>query len=328
MSENMTALFGGVGPDWELRQVPLPEPGPGQVVVRARAVAMNEADISMLDRADPTAGGSGEQYQAGFEFAGEVAALGRGVDDAEVGTRVMGTTPQSFAQHVLVDHRHITRVPDEVDFAEASALPTGLLTEHGSLRLGNFAPGQSVLITGGTSGVGLIGVQIAQALGADGVLATTRSADKHELLRQAGADVVVNTTTQNLTAAVLEATGGHGVDVVLDHVAGQTFADCLPATRVDGHVVNIGRLDRAESTIDLDALSYRHLRLVGVSFGFTRAEELAQVIAGLAPEVIPAVAQRRIRPVIDSTFELAQAKRAADRMRSNQAHGKIVLTMP
>ncbi|WP_243795103.1 zinc-binding dehydrogenase [Saccharopolyspora gloriosae] len=327
MSETMTALFGGAGPDWESRRVPVPEPGPGQVLVRARAVAVNEADISMLDRADPASGGSGEPYLAGFEFAGEVAALGDGVDDAEVGERVMGTTPRSFAQYVLADHRHLARVPGEIGFEEAAALPTGLLTEHGSLQLGGFAPGQTVLITAGTSGIGLIGVQMAKALGARSVLATTRSADKHQLLRRAGADVVVNTTTQNLAEVVLDATGGQGVDLVLDHVAGQTFADCLPATRVDGHVVNIGRLDRAASTIDIDALSYRHLRLIGVSFGFTRAEELGQVIAGLAPEVLPAVASGEIRATIDSTFELTQAAQAAARIRGGQAQGKIVLSL-
>lgn len=201
-------------------------------------------------------------------------------------------------------------IPETLGYDKASALPTGLLTEHGALTRARFQAGQSVLITGATSGIGLIGVQMAKALGASLVIATTRSPAREALLQKAGADRVI------------------GVDMVLDHVGGQTFADCLPATRVDGHLVNIGRLDRAESTIDLDALSYRHLHVRGVSFGFTRPEALGHVITALTDKVLPAVADSRIRPVIDSVHSFGQAHEAADRMRGHQAHGKIILTVP
>ena len=201
-------------------------------------------------------------------------------------------------------------IPETLGYDKASALPTGLLTEHGALTRTRFQAGQSVLITGATSGIGLIGVQMAKALGASLVIATTRSPAREALLQKAGADRVI------------------GVDMVLDHVGGQTFADWLPATRVDGHLVNIGRLDRAESTIDLDALSYRHLHVRGVSFGFTRPEALGHVITALTDKVLPAVADSRIRPVIDSVHSFGQAHEAADRMRGHQAHGKIILTVP
>lgn len=328
MPATMTALFGGTGPDWESREVPVPRAGPGQVLVRARAVALNNADASMLARADPTAGGTGKPYQAGFEFAGEVASAGDGVRTVTVGQRVMGTTPGSFAQYVLADHRHLLPVPDGLDDEEACALPTGLLTEAGALMAGGFEAGQSVLITGATSSIGLIGVQIATVLGASRVIATTRTAAKRELLKRAGADTVVVTDEQSLTEAVLEATGGQGVEVVLDHVGGQTFADCLPATRPDGAVVNIGRLDTAKSVIDLDALSYRHLRVSGVSFGFTRAAELGAVIAAAGRQLLPAVADGRVRPLIDRTHSFDTAADAAERLRSHRAQGKIVLTVP
>lgn len=328
MAETMTALFGGIGPDWTARQVPVPEPGNGQIVVRAHAVALNNADASMLAAADPTSGGTGKQYQAGYEFAGEVSAVGDGVTTPAIGDRVMGTTPCSFAQYVLADHRHVLPVPDELGYDIACALPTGLLTEHGALMTGGFRSGQSVLITGATSSIGLIGVQIAKALGAGQVIATTRSAAKHDLLERAGADTIVVTGEQDLIQAVLDATGGDGVDVALDHVGGSTFAACLPATRVDGAVVNIGRLDTAESTVDLDALSYRHLRVAGVSFGFTRPAELGAVIATAGEQLLPAVTDGRVRPLIDTTLTFETADKAAERLRSHQAHGKIVLTVP
>ncbi|MGD6751983.1 quinone oxidoreductase family protein [Streptomyces sp. BH105] len=328
MPETMTALFGGTGPEWTPRQVPVPQPGPGQIVVRARANALNNADAAMLAGADPTSGGTGKEYQAGYEFAGEVAAVGEGVDAPAVGERVMGTTPGSFAQYVLVDHRHVLPVPDELGYEEACALPTGLLTEHGALMVAEFQAGQSVLITGATSSIGLIGVQIAKALGAGQVIATTRSAAKHDLLVRAGADTVVVTGEQDLTKAVLDATGGEGVDVALDHVGGRTFAACLPATRTDGAVVNIGRLDTAESTINLDALSYRHLRVAGVSFGFTRPAELGAVIANAGQQLLTTVADERVRPLIDTTLSFDTAAQAVERLRSHQAHGKIILTVP
>ncbi|MFI7361460.1 zinc-binding alcohol dehydrogenase family protein [Streptomyces sp. NPDC050149] len=328
MPETMTALFGGAGPDWTPRQVPVPAAGPGQIVVRARATALNNADASMLADADPASGGTGKEYRAGYEFAGEVTAVGAGVAAPVVGERVMGTTPGSFAQYVLADHRHVLPVPEGLGYEEACALPTGLLTEHGALMVAGFRPGQSVLITAATSSIGLIGVQIAKALGAGQVIATTRSAAKRDLLVRAGADTVVVTGEQDLTKAVLDATGGQGVDVALDHVGGQTFAACLPAPITGGAVVNVGRLDTAESTIDLDALSYRRLRVAGVSFGFTQPAELGSVIAAAGQTPLAAVAASRVRPLIDTILSFDTSAEAAERLRSHQAHGKIVLLVP
>ncbi|GAA1293221.1 hypothetical protein GCM10009647_003680 [Streptomyces sanglieri] len=136
------------------------------------------------------------------------------------------------------------------------------------------------------------------------------------------------TGEQDLTQAVLGATDGEGVDVALDHVGGPTFAACLPATRTDGAVVNIGRLDQAASTVDLDALAYRHLRVAGVSFGFTRPAELGHVIATAGKHLLEAVADERVRPLIDTTLSFDTAAEAAERLRSHQAHGKIILTVP
>ncbi|WP_406223818.1 alcohol dehydrogenase catalytic domain-containing protein [Streptomyces canus] len=151
-------------------------------MVRAHAVALNNADASMLAAADPTSSGTGAEYQAGFEFAGEVSAVGGGVQTPAVGSRAMGTTPGSFAQCVLADHRHVLPVPDELGYEKACALPTGLLTEHGAVTVAGFQAAQSALITGASSSIGLIGVQISRALNAIRIIATTRSSAKRELL--------------------------------------------------------------------------------------------------------------------------------------------------
>ncbi|WP_026338278.1 zinc-binding dehydrogenase [Nocardiopsis sp. CNS-639] len=326
MTDTMRALVSGRGPDWVLAEVSIPEPGPGQVLVRNRASATNNADLSMLAGADPTSGGTGEEFVAGFEYAGEIAALGIDAGDWRVGDPVMGTYPSSFADYLVADHRFVLPRPEGLEPEVACALPTALLTEFGALTVAGFQAGQSVLITGASAGIGLIGVQIARVLGASQVIATTRSADKRDLLTSLGADTVLLSENEELTEAVLAATQGVGADVVLDHVAGQTFARCLPATAEDGHVVNIGRLAGPESGIDLDALSYRHLTVHGVSYGFSRDWETVPILQGLLPEVLPAVARGQIHPIIDRTVDITDFARAAQRLRSGEAVGKIVLS--
>jgi NADPH2:quinone reductase len=330
MSQSMIALFGGFGPDLLRREVPVPEPGPTQVLVRVHAVALNNVDPQMLAQAYDVSTGTGTEYLAGYEFAGDVVSVGsdvEDVEDVEVGWRVMGTTPRSFAQYVACDHRHLIRVPDSLGYEQACALTTGLLTEYGALRRGGFVPGSSVAVTGATSGIGLIGIQVAKALGATTVIGTTRSQDRARLLRNAGADVVIVTSTQVVSQSLLNATGGRGVDVVLDHVGGQVLASCLPGTGDGGSVINIGRLGGAEAFIDLDALSYRHLTLRGVSFGFDPPEQIGDVIAALTGDVMAAVADGRIRPVIDAVYPFDQANDAIARVRGGRAEGKVVLTM-
>ncbi|MGV9711455.1 quinone oxidoreductase family protein [Gordonia sp. NPDC003424] len=327
MADTMRALMGGRGPHWVLAETSIPQPGPGEVLIRTAAVATNNADLPMLVGADPTRGGSGQEYIAGFEYAGTVVALGAGVRDWRVGEEVMGSIPASFADYVVADSRFVLPVPPGLDASVACALPTGLLTEHGALTVAGFRRGQSVLITGASSSIGLIGVQMAKALGASQVIATTRTAAKRAAISHAGADTVIVTGEQDLTDAVLAATEQRGVDIVLDHVAGETFAQCLPATAHDGHVVNIGRLAGPTSTINLDHLSYRHLTVHGVSFGFTRDLEMAGIIEGLLPEIVPAVTRGMIRPVIDRTVDVTEHQQVTTRLRSAQGVGKIVLTM-
>ncbi|MEU6561602.1 quinone oxidoreductase family protein [Nocardia nova] len=327
MTDGMRALVSGRGPEWVRAEVPVPRPGPGQVLIRNRAAATNNADIPMLDAADPSRGGHGDEFVAGFEYAGEIAALGPDVHGWQVGDAVMGSCPASFAEYVVSDARFVLPRPDGLAPEVACALPTGLLTEHGALTVAGFTRGHRVLITGASTGIGLIGAQLAKALGASRIIGTTRAPRKRDLLLDAGVDTVVVTSEQDLTAATLAATEDRGVDVVLDHVAGQTFAQCLPATAVDGHVVNIGRLAGPASTIDLDALSFRHLTVHGVSFGFTRDDEMAGVIAGLLPQVIPAVARGEIRPIVDRVVPWTEPERITARLRSGDAAGKLVMTI-
>ncbi|WP_188042575.1 quinone oxidoreductase family protein [Changpingibacter yushuensis] len=325
MTDTIRALLLGRGPEWILDEVPTPIPGPGQVLIRNRASATNNADLPMLAEADPSRGGTGKEAIAGFECAGEIAAVGPDAGDWRIGDAVMGTFPSAFAEYLVADHRFVLPRPDGLAPEVACALPTALLTEFGALSVAEYKSGQSVLITGATTGIGLIGIQIAKALGASRVVATTRTAAKKDLLTSLGADAVIVTGEEDLTEAALAATDGKGADVVLDHVAGDTFAHCLPATAVDGHVVNIGRLDGPVSTINLDALSYRHLTVHGVSFGFSRDWETVPILEALRDQVLPAVTRGDIAPVIDSQLDVTNFQQATDRLRSGETVGKIVL---
>lgn len=324
----MSALIGGAGPDWEVRELDVPSPGPRQVLIHVRAAGLNRADLYMLEGSYSPNSKTSNSFTAGLEMAGEVVAVGDEVDSVKVGDRVGAAGLGAFASYAVYDVRHVIAMPDSLSWTDAAALPVGLATEHDALvTQGGFASGMSVLIVGATTAIGLIAVQMAKALGASLVAATTTSEDKKAALAKAGADVVINTKVENLAEVLLAATEGVGVDIVLDHVGGQLFADTFAATRLGGTVINIGRLAGPLATIDLNALSFRRLRVLGTTFSVRTADELASVCSALKPEVLPALAAGHIRPVVDRVFDFDDAVEAADYLRSNQAVGKIVLTL-
>lgn len=328
MKQTMSALVGGVGPDWEVRDVGVPAAAAGQVLVRVRAAALNRADLYMLEGSYSPNSKTSNVFTAGLEMAGEIVAVGDGVDSVKVGDRVGAAGLGAFAEYGVQDARHVLAMPDSVSWIEAAALPVGLATEHDALvTQAGFAPGMSVLIAGATTAIGLIAVQMAKALGASMVAATTTSEDKKAALTKAGADVVINTRSESLADSIILATNGIGVDVVLDHVGGQMFADTFPVTRIGGTIVNIGRLAGPQSTIDLNALAFRRLRVLGTTFSVRTPDELASVCSALTPAILPAVADGRIRAVVDRVFEFDDAIKAADYLRTNQAVGKVVLTL-
>jgi NADPH:quinone reductase-like Zn-dependent oxidoreductase len=324
----MRALVGGVAPDWELRDIEVPTPAPGQILVRVRAAALNRADLYMLEGTYNPNTKTSSVYTAGLELAGEVESVGEGVESPAVGDRVMGSTLGAFATFAVLDHRHAIEVPEGLDWTEAAALPVGLSTAHDALvTQGGFTAGESVLIVGASSSMGLLAIQLAKALGAGLVLATTTTAEKVGQIKAAGADRVINTAAEPLAETVTGATGGAGVDIVLDHVGGQLFAELLAATRVGGLIINIGRLAGPTSTINLDQLAFRRLRVRGTTFSVRTPEERGEVCAALIPDVMPAVEDGRIKAVIDRVVPFDDAQLAAERMRSNQAAGKLVLTL-
>lgn len=322
----MRALIGGKGTGWVLEELERPEQL-GAIRVQVMAAGLNRADLYALDGSYTAAGQAEGKFTAGVEVAGIVERSSLLAPTLPIGTRVMGITAGAFADYALCHPRLVVPIPDHLSYVEAATLPVGLITEHDALvTQAGFTTGDTVLVIGGTSSIGLVGIQLAKALGASTVIATTTTEDKRAALVAAGADATVNTRTQNLTGAVLAATDGRGADVTLDHVGGDLFAQLPASTAIGGRIVSIGRLAGQSATVNLDTVAFRRQRLIGTTFSIRTRAELGDVVQALIPEVLPAVQAGRIRPHVDSVHPAGRAHVAADRLRANTATGKVVLS--
>src|SRR4029453_8305177 len=244
MTQTMKAWFAVPGPEgavFELRESPVPVAGPGQVVVAGAAAGTNRGEL--IRGAALRAGAAAAPARAGTEFAGEITAIGEGVSGWKAGDRVMGRSVGSYAHFVAASPRALMRVPDGMSWAEAAAIPNVFVTAHDAL-VTNAAVrhGESVMVTAGPSGVGTAAIQIARHIGANPVIATTRTPAKADALRALGAHEVVDTRDAGKWVdAVMRATGGRGVDVIIDHVGGPMLADNIRVLALKSRLVSVGR---------------------------------------------------------------------------------------
>ncbi len=312
-----------------LADVPEPELGPRDVLVRVRATALNRADLSQrLGRYRQQATARGGPPIGGLESAGEVVARGAEATRFAVGDRVMGQCSGGYAELLAVDERLLLPVPAELDWPQAAATPVALVTEYDAIRTNaELAAGEAVLIQAAGSAVGLLGLQIARHLGAGEIFATVASGQQAELVRSLGADVAIEHEREPFEAVVEERTGGSGVDVVIDHVGGPVLAANLRAMALRGRLVSVGRLGPAVGDLDLDLLALKRLRLIGVTFRTRTIEEYEACVRSAGEALLPALAEGSLRPVVDSVYPLEQALEAQERMRANLHLGKIVLTV-
>lgn len=294
---------------------PVPRPAADQVLVRVHAAALNNGDLSPVT----------EPGIPGFDFAGEVTAVGADVDRGLIGHRVMGVAEGALAEHLTAHHRHVLPVPPTLDSAAAASLPTGLGTEYGAVRRSGLRPGGSVLITAAGAGIALLGLQVARLLGAGTVIGTTRNPARRDLLTRAGADHVVVGGNDDLAETVRSLTDGRGVDVVLDHIGGDTLDQAVQAARTGGSVVSVGRLAGGRADIDLFALARRRVLLQSVSCGLTPPDVIGDLLDGVRTDLLTAVAEGSLVPQVDSTHPFDQLGEAMTRLRSGAAEGKVVL---
>ncbi len=309
-----------------LADVPQPAPKPGQVMVKVAAAPLNRADLAMLKgRPHGAVGGMGAPL--GLEWSGEITALGDGVENWRVGDRVMAASGGAFAEYTLGHAATIARVPAQISLADASTMPVAIQTMHDAITTaGAFQPGQSVLILGASSGVGLVGLKVAKFLGARLVIGTSTSPDKRARLAAFGADLALDTNDPAWVQQVLDATDGKGVDLVVDQLAGALLNAAMGATRIGGRIVNVGRMAGDRETFNFDLHALRRITYVGVTFRTRTGRETADVITRAHAALARAIAAGDFIVPIDSRFPLTEADAAFAKMRANTHFGKILLT--
>ncbi len=307
----------------ERREVAVPDPAPGQVLVRIHAAGLNRGEFMPAFGLHAKAGAA---RPAGAEGAGEVAKLGAGVEGLSVGGRVMGRCTGAFAEYAIMDAREAIAVPPQLAWEAAAAVPLTFTTVHDMLiAQGRLAAGEWLLVTGISSGVGVAALATAKVLGAR-VIGTSGSEEKLEKLKALGLDVGVRTRSADFCEAVMQATGGRGANLVVNNVGGTVFAECVRALAFEGRFATVGYVDGVmKSEIDIEALHTRRLTLFGVSNKLRNPEQRATTVRGFTADLLPAIADGRIRPVIDRRFDFEELPAAKAYMESNAHLGKIVL---
>ena len=303
---------------------PVPQPGPGQVLIRVAYAGVNRPDV--LQRLGRYAPPPGASDIPGLEIAGTMIALGEGADGALLGSKVCAlVTGGGYAEYCVAEAGHCLPVPAGLPLAEAAALPETLFTVwHNVFERGWARDGETLLVHGGTSGIGTMAIKLARLFGLT-VIVTCGSEGKCAAARALGADHAIDYNAEDFVAAVKEITRGKGVELCLDMVAGsytQRNLDCLAE---DGRLVTIAVLGGAQATLNMAALMVRRHTVTGSTLR-GRSNEFKSLLADeLAREVWPLVASGALRPAMDRVFPLAEAAAAHARMEAGEHIGKIVL---
>jgi NADPH2:quinone reductase len=244
------------------------------------------------------------------------------------GDRVMCGGSGGYAEFAVSDHGRTMRIPDGVDFKQAATLPVALNTMHDALVTnGRLKAGESVLIQGASSGVGLMGLQIAKLRGARLVMGSSTNDERRARLKEFGADLAIDTRDAAWPDQVLKATDGKGVNLIVDMVSGATVNPAMRATTLLGRIVNVGRLGGAKMEFDFDLHAMRRIDYIGVTFRTRTVEEIREIVRRMKDDLWEAVSARKLTLPLDRTFPLDQAVEAQAYMRANKHFGKIALTM-
>jgi putative PIG3 family NAD(P)H quinone oxidoreductase len=305
---------------------PVPQPRVGEVLVKVEAAGVNRPDVLQRTGNYPVPPGASDI--PGLEIAGRVAAVGAGVTDWRIGDALCALVQGGgYAEYCTAPALQCLPIPKGVSPIEAASLPETFFTVWSNVfDRARLAPGESFLVQGGSSGIGVTAIQMVKAFG-HAVFATAGSAQKCDACTSLGADRAINYRTEDFAAVVKEATGGRGVDVILDMVGGDYVDRELKCLADDGRIVLIAFLGGSRATVNLNEILRRRLVLTGSTLRPRPVEFKGAIAAKLREKVWPLVASGRIRPVVHKTFPLAEAARAHELMESGEHIGKIVLVV-
>ena len=318
-------VYGANGP--AIADVAKPQPQGTQVLVKVKALGLNRADIGMAKgHAHGAAGGVGTVL--GMEWSGEVAELGPDAKGVKIGDRIMGSGAAAFADYTLADHGRLFRAPSNMNFVDAATLPVALTTMHNAVVTnGALRPGESVLIQGASSGVGLMAMQIAKLKGASLVIGSSTDAMRRARLKDHGADLAIDSSDPGWVDQVLEATGGEGVDLIVDQVSGKLATQNLAACKIKGRIVNVGRLGGTRAEFNFDLHAARRISYIGVTFRTRSIDEIREIFDEVKKDIWGAVESRRLRLPVDKVFGFDDIGKAFEHMEANRHFGKIVVTL-
>jgi putative PIG3 family NAD(P)H quinone oxidoreductase len=308
----------------ETRAVPVP--GPGEILVKVAAAGVNRPDVAQRSGVYPPPPGASDL--PGLEIAGEVVAVGSDARRHKIGDKVMSLVAGGgYAQYCIAQDAQAMSVPSSLSLLEAGAVPETLMTVwHNVFERGALKAGETLLIHGGSSGIGTMAIQLAKAFGAK-VIVTVGSKDKADACRKLGADHAINYKTEDFVAAVKTATAGTGANLILDMVGGDYVDRNYDAAAVDGRVVQIALLGGPKATVNISKLMVKRLHHTGSTLRPRSNADKAAMVAAIEAKVMPLLREGRVKPLMDSTFPLEKAADAHRRMETSEHIGKIVLAV-
>ncbi|MBN9011565.1 MAG: NAD(P)H-quinone oxidoreductase [Rhizobiales bacterium] len=305
---------------------PVPAPGPGELLVKVAAAGVNRPDVAQRSGSYPPPPGASDL--PGLEIAGEVVAVGSGATRPKIGDKVMSLVAGGgYAEYCIAPDAQAISVPDALSIIEAGATPETLMTVwHNVFERGKLQAGETMLIHGGSSGIGTMAIQLAKAFGAN-VIVTVGSQDKADACLKLGADHAINYKTQDFVALSRELTGGNGPNLIVDMVGGDYIEKNYDAAAIDGRIVQIAFLGGPKATVNFAKLMTKRLVHTGSTLRPRSLADKAAMVAAIEAKVMPLIRAGKVKPLIDSTFPLRGAADAHRRMETSQHVGKIVLTV-
>src|ERR1700704_6606 len=305
----------------------VPAPGPGEILVKVAAAGVNRPDVAQRSGAYPPPPGASDL--PGLEIAGEVVAVGAGAIRHKLGDKVMSLVAGGgYAQYCIAQDAQAMAVPASLSMEEAGALPETLMTVwHNVFERGALKPGETLLIHGGSSGIGTMAIQLAKAFGSK-VIATVGSQDKADACTKLGADLAINYKTQDFVAETKAATSGAGADVILDMVGGDYIDRNYDAAAVEGRIAQIAFLSGTpKASANFSKLMVKRLQHTGSTLRPRSNADKAAMVAAIEAKVMPLLREGLVKPLMDSTFPLEKAADAHRRMETSEHIGKIVLAV-